>query len=222
MEYGKAFTFAFDDEEWVMKIILGGVFALLSPVLVGIPFVLGYMLELIRNVAEGRERPLPAWDELGDKFVQGLVLFVILIIVGIPLYVFGCINWAFAALADSADVEVLNLLVVLVSVCLGLVSAVYSALALPAFTIRYAVTRDFGATLNIGKAWGVLKANFGHYILIIIVSCLAGLIAQAGVILCFIGVFLTWFWAFLVQGHLYGQYYRQFVAPPADVLATQQ
>jgi len=193
MEYGKAFTFAFDDEEWVMKIILGGVFALLSPVLVGIPFVLGYMLD-----------------------------FVILIIVGIPLYVFGCINWAFAALADSADVEVLNLLVVLVSVCLGLVSAVYSALALPAFTIRYAVTRDFGATLNIGKAWGVLKANFGHYILIIIVSCLAGLIAQAGVILCFIGVFLTWFWAFLVQGHLYGQYYRQFVAPPADVLATQQ
>lgn len=42
LQVGRAFSFMFEDKNWVVKIILGAVFNLLSIVLVGIPFILGY------------------------------------------------------------------------------------------------------------------------------------------------------------------------------------
>ena len=223
MDYGKAFTFAFDDEDWVVKLILGGVFMLLSVVVVGIFFVLGYLLEIVRNVVEGKERPLPSWDNLGEKFVQGLILFVILLLLSIPLMLFSCVTSAFSSLAAGTRSDAAQILIALVNLGLGLLSFLYGlvyAVFIPAFTIRYAMTRDFGATFNIGEAWAVIRADLGSYVLILIVAWVASLVASLGVIACVIGVFVTSFWAMLVQGHLYGQYYRTYVAPSAAVTPT--
>ncbi|MGQ9555811.1 MAG: DUF4013 domain-containing protein [Anaerolineae bacterium] len=216
MDYGKSFSYMFKDKDWLMKIILGGVFILLSAILVGIPFVLGYILEVVRNVAAGRDEELPAWDNLGDKFVQGLMLLVVLLIISIPLWLFSCVMGVFNGIAASSSSDALQTLAALVSVLMWLLNVLYGlifAIFMPAFMIRYAMTRDFGATLKIGEAWKVIKANFGNYILIIIIAWVAQVVASFGVIACVIGVFLTYFWAYLVQGHLLGQYYRNYVAP---------
>jgi len=216
VDYGKSFSFMFKDRDWLMKIILGGVFMLLSVILVGIPFLLGYVLEVVRNVAAGRDEELPVWDNLGDKFVQGLMLLVVLLVISIPTWLFGCIVTVFNGLAASSNSDALVTLATLVSVLMWLLITLYGlilAIFIPALTIRYAMTRNFGATLKIGEAWKIIKANLGNYILIIIIAYVAQLVASFGVIACVIGVFLTYFWAYLVQGHLLGQYYRNYVAP---------
>ena len=57
MDIGKAFSFVFEDEEWVSKILIGGLIALIP--LVGQLVVLGYALKVAQNVAQGSPRPLP-------------------------------------------------------------------------------------------------------------------------------------------------------------------
>ena len=77
MDVGRAFSFPFRDPDWVVKFLVGAVFVLLSVVLVGIPFLVGYMVEVVRRVAAGEAEPLPAWENLGEKFGRGLVLLAI-------------------------------------------------------------------------------------------------------------------------------------------------
>ena len=60
---GRAFSFMFEDKDWIQKILIGAAFLLLSMIIIGIPFVLGYLREVARRSAEGKELPLPDWDD---------------------------------------------------------------------------------------------------------------------------------------------------------------
>jgi len=81
---GRAFFFMFEDKRWFDKILIGGLFCLLSFVFIGAPFVLGYILEVAKRSSENKEVPLPEWDDLGNKFTRGLVFLIILIIYVLP------------------------------------------------------------------------------------------------------------------------------------------
>ncbi|HEX6291993.1 MAG TPA: DUF4013 domain-containing protein [Herpetosiphonaceae bacterium] len=62
------------DRQWWRKVLLGGA---LSLTVVGYPLVEGYQLESIENTQNGYPTPLPRWNELGTKAVQGIFAFVI-------------------------------------------------------------------------------------------------------------------------------------------------
>jgi hypothetical protein len=223
MDYGKPFTFMFEDRDWVAKILIGALFVFLSIFLVGIPFVLGYGIEVIRRVAAGRDEVLPAWDDLGDEFVQGLILLVILFIFSLPgLLLSGCSSLFLRSLADATRNDAGSAFFALVIFFANALVALYSliiSLLTPAIAIRYAMTRDFGAAFNLSALWRIINANLGAYILVLILSWVASVIAGLGVIVCVIGVFFTAFWSVLVTAHLSGQYYRNFLSgtPPMTV-----
>src|SRR5207237_1300515 len=106
-DFGRPFAFVFEDPEWVQKILLGGVFVLASVVIVGIFFVYGYVARLVRNVIDGVQYPLPAWDDHGEQpksldeilaevvpsrqrvlhTVEGLRLFAVAVVYVIPIIV---------------------------------------------------------------------------------------------------------------------------------------
>lgn len=222
MDYGKSFTFPFKDQDWLMKLIVGGVFVLLSGILVGIPFVLGYAIEVIRNVIAGNDEVLPAWDNLGEKFMQGLILALILLVLALPaILVQACSSVGLGALASNGS-EGVSTLAGLLMLLVYLVVALYSLIigvASPAIYLRYTMTRQFGASLQPAAIWAVIRANIGQYILVLIVGYGAMIVASFGSILCVIGVFVTVFWAYLVQAHLLGQYYRNFVTPGSASMA---
>jgi len=46
MDIGKTFTYVFEDEDWVKKVLIGGVINLIP--IVGFFFTAGYMLEMGR------------------------------------------------------------------------------------------------------------------------------------------------------------------------------
>jgi hypothetical protein len=80
VDIGRAFTFPFDDEDWVGKLVMVIVWTLVAAIpligLVGAAALAGYVVELLRNMRRGDENPLPRWDNLGEKITDGANVLV--------------------------------------------------------------------------------------------------------------------------------------------------
>lgn len=186
---GRSFSYMFEDEDWFQKILIGAAFCLLSLVLIGIPFVIGYLLEVARQSSHGRELPLPAWDNLGDKFVSGLLFFLIGIIYSIPL-------------------TIIYFVLVFIP-CIGWLAIVFLAIAFaligPYIAVRFSRTGNIGDAFDFNGMWGFLKANLGNLLIVWVMSILFGILAWFGLLALLIGVLFTFFWAQLAVYYLYGR-----------------
>ena len=217
VDFGRCFTFVTEDPEWVTKILLGGLFTLLSAVLVGIPFIMGYWARTLKNVAAGQPRPLPAWDDLGGIFSDGLRLvggylvytlglMLVMALVGgvvmIPLFALGSTDGADGIMAIFGGLGILLFYAVIFIVSLAAI--VY----LPAALVR-SVMRDSFAE---GFAWqpivAFIQANLGNYALSLVIYLLASFLSQIGMILCCVGIFPLAFWAYLVLAYGLGETVR--------------
>jgi hypothetical protein len=188
MNYTKAFSFMFEDQNWIVKIILGAIFNLLTLVLVGIPFIFGYLLEVAKNSAEGKEIPLPEWDNLGEKFVRGLVYLIILIIYSIPgmiLVFIPCVKF-----------------------CLGPLYFLALGFILPYITVRYAQTGSFEECFRFNQIIDFTKNNVNNLIMVVLLTIALQIIAAFGTLALVVGVFFTMFWAHLAIFYLYGKVVR--------------
>lgn len=210
MDIGTAFTYMFQDRDWLKKILIGGVISF-------IPIVnfaaIGYMIQVVRNVRDGQDLPLPEWDQFGEYFVSGLYLFLVFLIYALPIILLACLQGAasimLGATGNGRNAEDLASAYAITSICLtcliglwGLFLGVIS----PGLTVRFAETGSFGATLSIGGWLGVMRANLGAYLIVLILSWLVfSFLAPLGLIACLVGVIFTQFWAYLVAGHWYGQ-----------------
>jgi hypothetical protein len=85
MEIGKAFGFVTEDEQWITKVLIGGLIQFVP--LLGTIAILGYSYRVALNVARGNPRPLPAWGEFGDFLGRGFFALVIQIVYLLPLIV---------------------------------------------------------------------------------------------------------------------------------------
>jgi hypothetical protein len=78
MEIGKAFGFVTEDEQWITKVLIGGLIQFVP--LLGTIAILGYSYRVALNVARGNPRPLPAWGEFGDFLGRGFMALIIQIV----------------------------------------------------------------------------------------------------------------------------------------------
>lgn len=189
INYTRAFSFMFEDKNWVAKIFLGAIFNLLMMVLIGIPFVLGYLLELARNSSEGKEIPLPEWDRLGDKFTRGLVYLIIVIIYSIPGIVLSFIPC--------------------VKYCLGPLYFVALLFVLPYITVKYARTGSFEDVFRFDQIIDFTRKNINNLIIVVLLAIALQIIATFGVLALVVGIFFTLFWADLAIYYLYGKVVRE-------------
>ncbi len=218
MDIGSAFTFAFDDEDWIKKLAIGGAIyfgaALLSPILVGLALFLplmGYMFETLKSVRDGQPTPLPEWGDFGGLFSKGGMVVVIAIVYYIPAILLYCASFAMqlgAAQLDSDVAQMAGIALICVS-CLQILAALAGGFLFPAALIRYAQYETLGAAFQFGEIFSFIRDNIGDYIIVFLLAWVAGLIAGFGIILCFIGVFFTSFWSMLVSANLYGQLARK-------------
>ena len=211
MDIGKAFSFVFDDENWIVKVLVGGVLSLIP--FVGPILVYGYGLELMENVIQGRPRPLPEWDDWGGKLVKGIMYLVISFVYALPIVLLGiCFGLLMTVLGVAEAEEAINVVGSLGGVCFGGFALLYGillTLALPPAIGRYLETGELGAAFRLGEVFALVRDNIGAWIIALVLSWLAGLIASLGIILCFVGVLFTAFWANLVMMYLWGDAYRQ-------------
>ena len=215
MDIGRSFTYMFEDQDWIKKILIGGVVSLIPIVQLA---TLGYFIEALRNTAEGRELPLPEWDDFGGKFMKGLMAFIAVFLYLLPIiFVMGVILGVATVIAGSLDsdaAETVATICPLIGNCLVFVYGILVMLILPAAVIQYALTEQFGAFFRFGDMMALIKANVGGYIIALLVAMVAGLIAQiVGSIACGIGILFTLMWAYLVSANLFGNLARE--AQPA-------
>ncbi len=222
MDIGSAFTFMFDDEEWVKKLAIGGgiMFAalLLMPLfLVGVLLILpvvGYSLEVYKNVRDGALKPLPEWTNFGDLFKGGLFVALIGLVYNLPALLIVCLSVVIqggltAAFSDNSDAASIIPVVSICFSCLQLVLSLAGYALMPAGVIRYAQYGTFGAAFQIGDIIAFIRNNIGDYIIVILLAWVASLLAGFGMILCIVGVFFTSFWSYLVTFNLFGQLARK-------------
>jgi hypothetical protein len=211
-DFIRPFAFFFEDPRWLPKVLIGGLFVLASFVLIGVFFLFGYVAKLIRNVIAGMRHPLPEWDELGEFFGEGLMLFVITLIYSAPIVLLAIVIAVPAALMSAAAQN--DNMRDLTSGVFGCAWCIVAPLSLalwffvPGALLMAIVDRRFGAAFEFGRIWSFIKANIGNYLLAMVVYLVSRFAAGFGVILLCIGVVFTEFWAMTVAGYAFAEVYR--------------
>jgi hypothetical protein len=214
MNIGRSFTYITEDQDWIKKVLIVGLISLIP--VVGQIYVLGYVLEVLRNVIAGREVPLPdATADFGDRLVKGLLLAAITFIYGLPIMLIsGCSGVGNSILASAVqDSDTFSIVMAVFGGCFGLVALVYGiavGLITPFIWSIFAETGQFGDAFKLGRIWAMFKSNAGQAIIVFLICSLAGFVAGAvGFVLCIIGLIFTTLYAQLIAAFLYGSLYRQ-------------
>lgn len=228
MDFGKSFTYPFEDQRWLNKTLIGAIVWAVPIVNFAIG---GYLIDLLKNILRGDALPLPEWSDFGDKWVRGFLLFLASLVYAIPLLVLSCIPMVlFFVPAYSSEGDLQNTLFAVLTGVGGLFAcliALYSLLLTfiyPAVYIHYARIGTFGAFFEFGNIFKIVRADLGKYLVAWILSIVAALvvglvIGLVSTLLSFIpciGWAIAWIlgavagvYVFYVYAHLFGQYTTQ-------------
>ncbi len=213
----KAFTFFFEDPNWVPKLLVGTLFALLTPFVIGVIFLAGYSLALARHTMRQAGPTLPEWDDLPGIFIEGLKGFAISIAHKLPLVVLSVLMIlavAGGALMNRQSESLPDgLLYYGLPAILGgsfLLSVLWLAVAayVPAAFVRFIQTDRLGAAFEVMNNFAFIRKHSSAYLHGILAIVLAGFIGQLGVIVFCIGVFPSMFWSACVMGYVVGELAR--------------
>jgi len=224
MDIGKSFTYVFEDKNWIMKILIGGI-VLLIPI---VNFaVYGYMLTTLKNVADGQPSPLPEWSDFGAHFMKGLYAFIGVLVYLLPgILVICCaqaltvgvsatVGAAGGRDAGGAAASIVGFL----GLCLSCIAYLYIFIA--ALTLYAPLTRFAMSANQLSLFWdfrgnlAFIQKNLTNYIIALLIAWVASFIAGFGIILCVVGVLFTSFWGTLVAANVFGQLWKSQGAPPA-------
>ncbi|RRR69531.1 MAG: DUF4013 domain-containing protein [Candidatus Viridilinea halotolerans] len=206
MDLGKAFSYPFDDDQWVTSILICGV--LIFVPIVGWLMIGGYALEAARNVASGNPRPLPKWENYGEKLRLGFNGFLIAIVYAIPIIILSVLMACFPMFgAATGSEEAVGMMMLLVFFCLFPLIFIISLAIQPlilAATARYLQTNSLGAAFQVSDVVAMVRGDLGGWFILWLLQILCSLVAQAGGVVI-IGIFFTIPYAQAVFGHLLGQ-----------------
>ncbi len=215
MDFGLAFSYVFEDEDWLKKLALASV---LCFTVIGIIPVLGWGLEVIRRVIKNEPEPLPDWSEFGQYLVKGLLVAVVIFVYSLPIIVVGSCNAGAGSLLNNTGEDFAAPVIWILTICLSCLYVIYGvgvSLFIPAALGNYANSGEFGSVFKLGEIFRILRANLGNYGLVFLGMLLSYIVVPFGVIACGIGIFVTTAYAILFNSHLMGQAYK--VAAPLAV-----
>jgi hypothetical protein len=211
-------SFAFEDRDWLRKIMVGALFALLSVVLIGALYIGGYVIRVLRRSARGEATPLPEWDDFNELLGDGLrgagiYLGYVVPLFGIPVLLIVCfallgVLSGRAETASKAEELVFGLGMV-AAYGLFFLASLALMIYLPAAFTRFALLDRFSAAFEVQENLAFMKRNASNYALALVVYLLANLIAQFGIFLCCVGLLPTTFWSTVVLGYALGEVARR-------------
>ena len=224
MDFGKSFTYVFEDPNWIMKVLIGGI-VLLIPI---VNFaVYGYMLATLKNVADGQPNPLPEWSDFGAHFMKGLYAVIGIVVYMLPAIIVICcaqvLTVGVTAVAGSAGGRdaggAAASLFGFLGLCLMCVAYLYIFVA--GVTLYAPLTRFAMSANQLSIFWdfrgnfAFIQRNLTNYIIALLIALVASFVAGFGIILCGVGILFTSFWGTMVAANVFGQLWKNQAAPPA-------
>lgn len=204
LDIGRSLAYMFEEEDWIAKFLITAGMLLISFFILPYFLVQGYVIDIMRRVANEERPALPAWSDWGKYLSEGFMASLAFFIYTLPASLLGCcIGILPAAMADS-DGE-LSGGVALLTCCMALIVIPYligASLVYYAGLVRYAESGQFAEFFQFGKLWTFVRENLNEYGLALIMIIFAA----------FIGSFVPILgsaWSMLVTGHLLGQLLRR-------------
>ncbi len=205
IDFGKAFTFIFDDERWFDKLIVP-ILVSLIPVVGGLAFT-GYILRTIKNVIQNEVNPLPDF-EFGEDLSRGFRFFLIGLVYSLPIMlVVGLALIPMFRLNSNESLSALAVIFLVLAFLLMIAYSLFLMLIQPIMTANFAVKDTFASGFELGLFFKRLGNNFVAWLIVYAGIFLAGIISPVGSILFFVGVLLTTAYSQLMVAHLTGQAY---------------
>ena len=235
MDFGKPFTFVFEDPDWLKKLAM---FALLgfANIIPGIGSLFmalvfaGVTVDIVRQVINKQSPVVPNLD-IGRQFNDGLKLWVVNLVYGLPAIVLGILiaivvgigvgAGALAFNGESTDAAgVVIALVWIIISCIGLLMFVYGiilAILTPEIYARFAQTGSIKDSINFREVFRKVFKKPGPYLLAFVGVALLGIVggiatsilSSIGAIALGIGALfgaaLGSIYMSLGMGHFYGQ-----------------
>ena len=229
MNINKSFSFVFEDKQWLSKLGLGALFSIIP--IVNFAWT-GYMVELLRNVMNNVQEPLPSWDDFGKKLTDGLILMLAGLVYALPAILVLCLPMGImfipAMLSGNTDTQALAEAIAGVGsalffclICAFTIYAIVLSVVYPAILIMFAREGTFASCFKfrevfdlIGKnsgpfftAWGVsLAAGFVVGLVVGFAQLVLNLIPCIGWVASFILSFGIVVYTSVVYAHLFGQF----------------
>ena len=221
------FKFPFQDEKWKSKLAVFAAIGLVSILIVPGFFIGGYIYEIMRRIIVKKEEPsLPEWDDLGGYFRNGLKMFGVGFIYGLPALItlipyFVIVLPMIAMEPIPSEYEPLFLIGMTVSMGLmmvgsliGIVTQMFSLAA-----IGYMIEKgEFQAAFRIREWWPIFRKNIGGFILayVILMGCgwIIGFAIQFIMLTIILCVLVPFLWAAVyaylgvIGGVLFAQAYN--------------
>jgi hypothetical protein len=242
MQIGKAFSFSFQDKSWVSKFLLAALISIV-PIL-NFAWV-GYIVELVKNVIDRKEEPLPEWGDFGKKFMDGLIVTVAYFVYSLPALLVVCLMSglifipAVVQSGGNASEDSINASwqVPASSLCLICLVAIYAlvlTVLLPGILANFAQKRTFGSCFELGEVYRTVSAHGSSYFMVVLmvlvvgfvvglvvglVTGLVGWIPCVGWIFSIVLYMLSVAYSGAVTGHLVGQYGAEVFNPPSEMMS---
>jgi Protein of unknown function (DUF4013) len=184
----------------------GGIAALGSMILIGIPFLFGYITRSGREVLRGNYK-LPAWDNLGEAFKDGIMIILVMLFFGLIsaiLYVFVVPFFVIGAITGNDAMIAAGLFMLLPAIVITLVTC----LLMPAAWITYAVTGDLFKALNPINALRLAARNPLAYIAAVVATLIVQILLS---ILNVLVITIPWtsFAGYASSAYIYAWFYKQ-------------
>jgi hypothetical protein len=165
----RAFSYIFEDEEWVAKLAISAVISFLAiittPLLVGLALwaaLLGYLADLVRNLRDGHPTPLPRWDNYGDKIGAGANILAAGILYGLPnALASACIATTASSWGDGFFGSGIAFAFIC---CVTPLLILYNLITWPMWWLalaRFAEDRRIGVFFQFGDLLGTLRRSLG-------------------------------------------------------------
>lgn len=231
MDFVKALTFIPEDPRWKEKVAIGSALALLSFLVVPAIITIGYCVRLTQNMRNGKQFPLPEWDDWSGDLVRGFKLAVIWFVWALPLFVVSIPMTIGGVLtdSDSAVATTLGVTIVVSTVCLTAVYGIFITLMTPGFVLWFARDEEIRSGLQLSDIFQWTRAHVTDVILFMlayivasfVISTVAGIV---GVLLCIVGlivtvpvaIFVTYVYQFNLLGQIaFKESARRVYYPPA-------
>lgn len=230
MDVARGIGAPFRDPQWIVKSLLGGVWAI-------VPFtgfaLTGYYLDYIRNTAHGRETPLPEWSLFGRYWLRGLLASVAMFIYLLPALLL-LLGFAFIALfpvagslsyqSDIGYYPGPNALFaggLCAAIGLAVIYTIASWVIIAAALAHYAMYEEFGTLFALGEIRRRMTTPGASYATALLMSvaitvavsiaasvigALLAIVPFAGLLVGSFASAVVGFLGSLIAAHLFGQY----------------
>ena len=217
MDFGKAFSFTFEDKDWIVKILLGSLIMLIP--IVGQFVLMGYGIAIIRNVKAGNPRPLPDWSNFADFLLDGVKFWVANLVYALPILILVCplilVSMLPVFAIDDEDLMAIlggiSGLVSMVLVCPMVLYGILLSLVTPVLQIHFAESGEIESCFRFREIFRFTLDNIGNLLisLLIVWGISVVVVPIVGTLTLGLLVLPATVWLAILSSHLYGQIGRQ-------------